>query len=239
MKKIVLVIITGVFLTSCKNNQKNDKTNKMEENKTTDNNWIYGKTYTQEGTPHENPEYGGLDFLIFTSKEKIELKTGDIVSLVKATFEGNKLILEDNLSHSKRIFTIVNKSCLTDEYGVKWFENKQEKTEEITKKTWKIIEIEGINVKGDVSDFYLKLDSNSNTIDSKAGCNVLNGDYTIKEGEILFTNITSSKMLCIEGMETEKKYLNALGVINNFEVENTILKLKKDNQIIVKLELIK
>ncbi len=120
IKKVPLVIMTGILVASCGNIQKKEPTEQVKIEKTTDHNWIYGRTYTQEGIPNENPELGGLDFLRFESKEVIELKTGDIVNRVKAKFIGDTIILTDELTNSNSTFKIINNECLIDQYGVKW-----------------------------------------------------------------------------------------------------------------------
>ena len=120
IKKVPLVIMTGILVASCGNIQKKEPTEQVKIEKTTDHNWIYGRTYTQEGIPNENPELGGLDFLRFESKEVIELKRGDIVGRVKAKFIGDTIILTDELTNSNSTFKIVNKECLLDKYGIKW-----------------------------------------------------------------------------------------------------------------------
>jgi heat shock protein HslJ len=83
-------------------------------------NWLYGKTFVQVGVKTFDPVLGGPDFLEFKSKKIIELKTGDIVSRMKVTFEEDKIILEDQYLSVKRIFTIVKNSYLLDENGLEW-----------------------------------------------------------------------------------------------------------------------
>jgi hypothetical protein len=120
IKTATFVIITGVLLTSCNSIQKNDTKEQVKIEKTTDHNWIYGKTFTQEGIADKNPELGGLDFLRFASKEVIELKTGDIVDRVKADFVGDTIIITTEMTNSKSTFEIVNNEYLIDKFGKKW-----------------------------------------------------------------------------------------------------------------------
>lgn len=85
-----------------------------------DYSWIYGKTFIQEGAKTDNPELGGAAFLRFESKKIIDLKTGDIVARMKATFDGDKITLIDKTVGTKRTFTIINNEYLQDEHGLKW-----------------------------------------------------------------------------------------------------------------------
>ena len=82
-------------------------------------NWLYGKTFIQEGSQNIDPQLGGPAFLKFVTKDNIDLKTGDIVAKVKATFDDNKITLEGITHGRKRIFTIVNDTYLL-ENGIKW-----------------------------------------------------------------------------------------------------------------------
>jgi hypothetical protein len=119
-KIAAFVIIAIVLLTSCDSLQKNEPTKQVNIEKTTDHNWIYGKTFTQEGIADKNPELGGLDFLRFESKEVIELKTGDIVDRVKAEFVKDTIIITSETTNSKSTFAIVNNEYLIDKFGKKW-----------------------------------------------------------------------------------------------------------------------
>ncbi len=85
-----------------------------------DYSWIYGKTFIQEGSETIHPTLGGAAFLRFESKEIIDLKNGDIVSRMKATFDGDKITLTSKTVPRKRTFTIINNEFLQDEYGLKW-----------------------------------------------------------------------------------------------------------------------
>lgn len=92
---------------------------KFELVKTQSYQWLYGKTFIQQSTKITTPELGGEAFLNFVSDEIVELKTGDIVARVKATFEEDKIILENKTYGTKRIFKIINNNCL-EENGIKW-----------------------------------------------------------------------------------------------------------------------
>ncbi|MCC6726287.1 MAG: hypothetical protein IT258_17400 [Saprospiraceae bacterium] len=122
IKSITLAISAGALVSFCSCNQetgKKETTAQMETEKTNNHDWIYGKTFIQEGSDNIDPALGGANFLTFKSKDVIELKTGDIVSNVQASFEGDKIILEDKTLGTKRIFNIVNNSYL-EENGIKW-----------------------------------------------------------------------------------------------------------------------
>jgi hypothetical protein len=118
MKTLTFCIITSVMLSSC--NIFSTKTTEPIEAVKPENRWIFGKTFIQKGSENLSPELGGAAFVNFESKDKIELKTGDIVSRMKATFDGNKITLEDLAMKTTRTFTSVNNEYLLDESGLKW-----------------------------------------------------------------------------------------------------------------------
>ena len=64
----------------------------------------------------------------------------------------------------------------------------------ITNKKWKITLLNSEKIQGDEKDFYLKLNSNSNQLEAKAGCNQLFGEFQIKDNFISFSKIGSTKM---------------------------------------------
>lgn len=120
IKIATFLIMTGVVFTSCNILRKNDPSQKVKIKKTTDHNWIYGKTFIQEGFADNNLELGGYTFLRFASNEVIELKTGDVVERVTAKIIGNTIIIRSEKTTSKFIFEILDHHILRDEYGKKW-----------------------------------------------------------------------------------------------------------------------
>lgn len=83
--------------------------------------WIFGKTFIQEGSESNRPEYGGPAFLKFISENTADLKTGDIVSRMNVSFEGDKILLTDQAVSKKRTFTITDDQHLLDEKNGKWY----------------------------------------------------------------------------------------------------------------------
>lgn len=120
IKTAIFLILTGVIFTSCNILLKNDSSQQVKIEKTTDHNWIYGKTFIQEGFADKNLELGGSAFLRFETNEVIELKTGDIVERVTAKIVGDTIIISSEMTTSKFTFEILDNYCLRDEYGKNW-----------------------------------------------------------------------------------------------------------------------
>lgn len=82
--------------------------------------WLYGKRFVQQTLKKIEPELGGSNFIEFQSNEIIELKQGDIVTMVKIKFNEDKIIVTDKQTGNKKTFTIVDNNFLEDEYQLKW-----------------------------------------------------------------------------------------------------------------------
>jgi heat shock protein HslJ len=67
-----------------------------------------------------------------------------------------------------------------------------------------------------------------------AGCNGMGGSYTVKEGEIKFSVITT-KMMC-DRMEIENYIVGVLNSANHYEIEGETLKLYNDATFLAKFE---
>ena len=71
--------------------------------------------------------------------------------------------------------------------------------------------------------------SNEETVSGYAGCNGYSGKAEVKKQKITFSNLISMRMFCFDGMEIEYALLNALRLVDNYEVRNRTLLLKQDS----------
>ncbi len=92
---------------------------------------------------------------------------------------------------------------------------------EITTVTWKIAHINSESIKGDSSEYYLKLDTASGRFESKAGCNQIMGEFSISNGFISFSKVASTKMYCIDTMQIEELYLSILATPSSYRIMNS------------------
>ncbi len=104
------------------------------------------------------------------------------------------------------------------------------KVSDIVEKYWKLIEINGQEVKmGENQDkeahFILKADQNR--VHGNGGCNIFNGSYVIRYGKrISFSPMASTMMACMD-MEVESQLFQVLDVVDNYTVYNDTLSLNK------------
>ena len=110
----------------------------------------------------------------------------------------------------------------------------------ITDKTWKITLLNSEKIQGDEKDFYLKLNSNSNQLEAKAGCNQLFGEFQIKDNFISFSKIGSTKMYCGDTMAIENSFIAILSQTSKVVViDSSKFILLTDDIVIAQFELVK
>jgi len=67
-----------------------------------------------------------------------------------------------------------------------------------------------------------------NTVTGNTGCNNMNGNITVEEDQITFSDIITTKKFCSESIEQE--FLIALGMVNNYKIEKMKLHLYQDDE---------
>ena len=98
----------------------------------------------------------------------------------------------------------------------------------ITEKYWKLTELNGQPVKPGPNDTYITLKRDDNRVIGSGGCNRLTGTYTLEDGNrVRFSQIASTKMACMGGMETEQQFFNVLETADTYVVVGDRLVLNK------------
>jgi len=62
-----------------------------------------------------------------------------------------------------------------------------------------------------------------------SGCNRFTGGYQSNSGKLTFTQLASTRMACIEGMELEQRFLDALGHTTRITIQGDSLALYRDD----------
>jgi heat shock protein HslJ len=136
------------------------------------------------------------------------------------------------------IASIIFSSCETKFIQNSNASNEIEQT--ITNKTWKITLLNSEKIQGDEKDFYLKLNSNSNQLEAKAGCNQLFGEFQLKDNFISFSKIGSTKMYCVETMAIENSFIAILSQTSKVAIiDSSKFILLTDDIVIAQFELVK
>lgn len=72
---------------------------------------------------------------------------------------------------------------------------------------------------------YFVLDPSSHRVSGSGGCNRLTGSYELDGDQLKFTQMAGTMMACLQGMDTEKIFLQALGQVKTWKIsgENLVL----------------
>jgi heat shock protein HslJ len=103
------------------------------------------------------------------------------------------------------------------------------KTNVITERRWKLIELAGKPVADQVNgkEPFILLQKNDNRYSASGGCNGVGGTYTLSgNGKINFRQGMSTKMYC-ENMEVENGLSKALTTADNYSLDGDNLSLNK------------
>jgi heat shock protein HslJ len=97
----------------------------------------------------------------------------------------------------------------------------------LEKTEWRLIRLGRAAVKGD--DLHrqpqLVLDPVSHRASGSGGCNRIMGGYELKGDKLTFARMASTMMACPGGMETEQKFLKALGQVKRWKIAKEQLEL--------------
>ena len=97
----------------------------------------------------------------------------------------------------------------------------------LEKTGWRLIRLGRAAVKGD--DLHrapqISLDPVSHRASGSGGCNRIMGGYELKGDKLTFARMASTMMACPDGMETEQKFLKALGQVKRWKIAERRLEL--------------
>ncbi|WP_405609963.1 META domain-containing protein [Polaribacter sp. Asnod1-A03] len=97
----------------------------------------------------------------------------------------------------------------------------------VTEKYWKLKTLSGKEIKmaeNQKREIFILLKNEDNRITGFGGCNTINGEYTLKEGnKIEFKKMFSTKMFCPNTDESE--FLKALNSVDNYTIKDDVLSL--------------
>jgi len=92
---------------------------------------------------------------------------------------------------------------------------------------WKLIRLPGaeINSPSAKQKPHFVLNPETHRISGAGGCNRLSGSYQIDGDRIRFSQMISTMMACVEGMDTEQAFRNALNVVGTWKIAGQRLEL--------------
>jgi heat shock protein HslJ len=97
----------------------------------------------------------------------------------------------------------------------------------LEKTEWRLIRLGRAAVKGDELHRppEIVLDPVSHRASGSGGCNRIMGGYELKGDALTFARMASTMMACPDGMETEQKFLKALGQVKRWKIAGQQLSL--------------
>jgi heat shock protein HslJ/uncharacterized lipoprotein NlpE involved in copper resistance len=86
---------------------------------------------------------------------------------------------------------------------------------------WKLVSLGETSVSSDstIKEAYFELDPSSHRVSGSVGCNRLMGSYALKGSEIKFDRMAGTMMMCPQGMDTERDFLQALSNANTWKMD--------------------
>ena len=102
---------------------------------------------------------------------------------------------------------------------------------DLTGKHWKLIELFGNPVpatENNAQEAHIIFNAEDNRFSGNAGCNRISGTYELKSPDrITFSQAIATRMMCINGMETEDQFLQVINTADSYIIKNDTLTLNR------------
>jgi putative lipoprotein len=95
----------------------------------------------------------------------------------------------------------------------------------LEKTYWKLTQLGGAPVGGTQTEPHLVLDPTTRRVGGSAGCNQFSGGYQVDGDRLRLSQTVSTMKACMEGMETEKAFLDALQQVTRWRITGQQLEL--------------
>jgi heat shock protein HslJ len=101
---------------------------------------------------------------------------------------------------------------------------------------WTVVEMKGVPVQqsGGRRDAHIVFDVAERKFRGNGGCNQISGNYSLSKKVIHFTEIIATKMSC-EDIDFENVFLNELGRVDRYEINNDEMRLKREQKTLIVL----
>jgi putative lipoprotein len=92
---------------------------------------------------------------------------------------------------------------------------------------WKLLRLgtDSITVSDRQAEPHFMLHPGTHHVTGSGGCNRFSGSYNVAGDVLTFGEMVSTRMACAEGMESEQRFLNALGMVNKWRITGERLEL--------------
>lgn len=102
-------------------------------------------------------------------------------------------------------------------------------TDGVTEKYWKLVELNGQPVPTLEREPHMILKAEGGRVNGFSGCNSFSGSYKLDEStlRISFSNVASTMMACVSGMEVEQAFYKVLETVDNYSISGDHLTLNR------------
>ena len=83
---------------------------------------------------------------------------------------------------------------------------------------------------------FIKFNEEKKSAGGNGSCNTFGSSSSVRNNQVSFKNIFSTKMYCEDVQQTENVFLNQLGKVNRFEIKNKMLFLYNDKDLLLEFE---
>lgn len=242
MKKIIFIMSATIFalsMSAC-NTKKSDsqKVSTTTENASVETGWsgIYtgnlpcadcsgiqtkvelrkDLTYTME------TKYVGKSDEIFKTAGEFQWNAQD------STITFDNTLLGQSLVEKNTLVILVNGKKETGDLADNYILRKVDLA--LVEKYWKLIELFGnpVTAENTPREAHIIFNMDDNRFSGDAGCNRFSGSFQLKDPDrIVFSQAVSTRMMCINGMDTEDKFLQVLNTADSYIIKNDTLILNR------------
>ena len=101
----------------------------------------------------------------------------------------------------------------------------------LSESTWNVIDLEKKVVEKTQNNPFITFDTNEMRVSGSGGCNRISGTFKSQPNsdQISFSQMITTRMACLN-METENTFLNLIGKVSFFKIENDTLTLYDSNR---------
>jgi putative lipoprotein len=108
----------------------------------------------------------------------------------------------------------------------------------LTNTYWKLTSLGGVACvhASDNREPHLKFVDDGSVISGSGGCNTFTGKFAAQDGALELSSIAVTQRACLEGMDTEREFLKALGSVHRYQIAGDTLQLLHDDEVLLGFE---
>ncbi|EGF90091.1 META domain protein [Asticcacaulis biprosthecium C19] len=91
-----------------------------------------------------------------------------------------------------------------------------------------LVELNGQPVGATQRQVYMEVNAEAGRVGGSGGCNTFGGSAILQTGDrVRFSDVVSTKMACMQGMEVEQAFFDVLSRADNYSLNGNSLSLNK------------